>query len=476
MNIRMKNIIAKYYEISLPIKSAIGFTIASFLEKGISLITTPIFTRLLSSSDYGLISVFNSWLGIIIIFTTLNLTHGTLNSAMINFKEERDSYLSSTLILSNVCTLVVFVIYLFSRDWVNQLVGLPFNLMLLIFIYSFLNPGLNFWVSKKRYLYEYKIPLFLMSINAFLSPIISILLVISSDNNKAETKIWSALIITLFFSVYYYIKILNDGKKIFSKKYWNFALSMAVPLVPHYLSLIVLASSDKIMISKIIGLEATGFYSVAYTIGSTVAIFWGAINSSLIPWTYERLSSNNLKGIKKRVNILIFGYVAVCIIIILFAPELLAIMAPSRYFEAVNVIPPVIAGVYYTSLYSLFANVEFYHRKTKFVMFASVVSAIVNLGLNYIFIPQFGYIAAAYTTLFAYVINAICHYYFMKRIDDRDIYDMKAISVSSLFLTVISVLILPFYNYIVFRYFSILSIILLIFIFRKKVIKALKFS
>ena len=69
----MGNILQKYRKMSVQVRASFWFLICSFLQKGISSITTPIFTRLLTTDEYGQYGAFNSWLGIITIFVTLNL-------------------------------------------------------------------------------------------------------------------------------------------------------------------------------------------------------------------------------------------------------------------------------------------------------------------------------------------------------------------------------------------------------------------
>ena len=97
---------------------------------------------------------------------------------------------------------------------------------------------------------------------------------------------------------------------------------------------------------------------------------------------------------------------------------------------AIYVIPVVALGVYYTYCYDMFCTVEFYYGATRYVMVASVVGALVNVILNAVFIPVFGFIAAAYTTLFSYMIFMLMHYVFMHRVMkeqsiEEEIYDIR---------------------------------------------------
>ena len=78
------------------LKAGIWYTLSSFLTKGIAFITTPIFTRLLSSEDYGEYTNFVAWAGIIVIVATMEM-HTTVNRARYDY-ENLDGYLSSVAI------------------------------------------------------------------------------------------------------------------------------------------------------------------------------------------------------------------------------------------------------------------------------------------------------------------------------------------------------------------------------------------
>ena len=73
-------------------------------------------------------------------------------------------------------------------------------------------------------------------------------------------------------------------------------------------------------------------------------------------------------------------------------------------------------SVYFLYAYNLFADFEFYFEKTKSLALATVVGAIMNIILNFIFIKLFGYIAAGYTTLICYMLYTVLHYVFMRKI------------------------------------------------------------
>lgn len=95
---------------------------------------------------------------------------------------------------------------------------------------------------------------------------------------------------------------------------------------------------------------------------------------------------------------------------------MLKILATSDYYEAVWIIPPVAMSSLFVMMYSFFTNVQFYFEKNKFIMIASIITALANVVMNYTFIKLVGYIAAGYTTLACYFIYCLAQYLFMKRV------------------------------------------------------------
>ena len=95
----------------------------------------------------------------------------------------------------------------------------------------------------------------------------------------------------------------------------------------------------------------------------------------------------------------------------LIAPEALLVLGGERYLESKYVIPPVMAGCYFLFIYSMYVNVEQFEKRTKPMAIATFFVALINILTNWKFIQIFGYIAAAYTTLFCYMLLWLFHYY-----------------------------------------------------------------
>lgn len=450
----------KYVSLSTPAKAGLWFTICGFIQKGISFLTVPIFTRMLTTAQYGTVSVYNSWLNLISIFCTLNLFYGGFNNGMIDYEKRRDEYVSAIQGLITTITGGWCVVYIIARPLWNNLFEMNTLLVAVMFVEILATAALSLWSSRERFEFKYVHLVIVTVLNAFLASLLSIGAIWLVDKQYgAEAKIVThALVVTLICG-YIYIYNLKKGKKYFNYEIWKTAFLFNLPLLPHYLSTMVLNQADRIMISKMVGITEAGIYSVAYSAAMILNILVASINNSFAPWLYGKLKNRDYSSISKTANLLFIGVAIVLAVLISFAPEAIYILAGQQYAEAIKIIPSVASSLYFIFMYQIFANVEFYYKKNKFIAYASVMGAVLNIVLNYICINLFGYIAAGYTTLICYVVFGVSHYYFMKKINKKELpgitlFDAKTVFVVGVLLVIFSVLMNFFYNHILVRYMT----------------------
>jgi O-antigen/teichoic acid export membrane protein len=469
---RIKVLISKYNNLSAGAKASLWFVFCNILQRGISLLTTPIFTRLLSKEQFGMFNVYTSWYNIVAIFTTLHLSASVYTKGLIKFEDKRDEFTSSMIGLSSTATLIFTGIYLIFRSQFDNWFGLPTVCILAMFAESLFYPAYTFWSAKEKVDYKYKKVVLFTLVMSIASPVLGVICVKATEY-KVEARILSFVFVQVIMGAIMYIALMWKGKKFFSRQYWKYALTFNLPLIPHYLSLIILQQSDKIMIEKLTGAGDAALYSIAYTIGQMLLLVTNAINYSYIPFAYRALKDGNEKSLGKRSVQLLYFVAASLIIVICIGPELLKLISTPEYHEAIWVIPLVAAASFFQYFYNLFTVVEYHFEKTVFVMIVSVASAILNIVLNYIFIKQYGYIAAAYTTLFCYLLTGISHYMFARHIYCKNTGKKWFINDYKAFLPAVVVIVMMFvmlflYNYSIVRYCLLGLIIVLCIVFHKR--------
>ncbi len=474
----MSQLINAYKKMSAPMKASFWFAISNVLQKGISLLSTPIFTRLLTTEQYGVYSVYQSWYSIISVFATLNLYAGVYNNGMTKWPDKRPQYTSALLGLSTTITICLFFVYLVAHDFWNNLFGLSSLFVVAMFIEALFGVAFNFWSASQRYDYKYR---YLVAISIFIavaSPIVGIIAVLSTDY-KAEARVLSYVGVQVVIGLILYIYIMYRGKKPFNKKYWLYALSFNIPLIPHYLSQTVLNNSDRIMIANMVGSGEAAIYSVAYSISMMFTIVTNAINNSFIPYTYKAIKDKKYENLKSNASLLVLFIALVCIVAMAFGPEIIRIFAAPQYYEARWIVPPVATALLFMFIYPLFCNIEFYFEQNKFVTVASSVAAVANIVLNFIFIGIFGYIAAAYTTLICYMLLSIAHYCAYRSVCKKqeiteDLYDLKLIVGLAFISLLMMAFMLLIYDLTIVRLAVVFAIAVFGVINRKKVIEVIQ--
>ena len=469
----MSRLLNRYRSLSVQARAAFWFLISGFIQKGISSITTPIFTRLMSTEEYGQFGVFNSWLGIVSVFVTLNLYLGVYSQGLVKFSDERPMFISSLAGLVSAMTAAYTAVYIVFHQFFNSLFHLTTVQVLAMLLISWTSSIFNFWAEEQRVLYKYQALIVISLSLCVIKPILCILLVLHSDD-KVTARILGLALIDLIVCTTLFVLQIKRGKTFFSRKYWLYALKFNLPLLPHYLSGSVLASADRIMIEDMAGASKAGIYSLAYSAAIIMGIFGGAMMQTISPWIYTRIKEKQIGDIGPKMysTLLIVG--AVNLLMILFGPEVIRIFAPPEYYEAIWTIPPVAMSVYFSYSYDLFAKFAFYHEKTFFIMIASVIAAALNVLLNYLMIPAFGYIAAGYTTLICYIIYTAAHYCFMCKVcrencDGIMPYRIKTLLlITSVFLAVGLIFTFTYYNTWI-RYAVLFAMLAVCLYFRKKI-------
>lgn len=458
--------------LSLPVRTSFAIMIASFFQSGMKLLFVPIFTRILTTSEYGIVTVFESMQTTLGTITMLSLSASVYSRGMQEFKDDRDVFTSSLLFLSNACTIFVGIFAVIFSKQLIPLLKVSGALLLIMFICFLFMPAYNFWIARQRFEYRYQGMLIVTILINIFSPLVAVFVVLNYDGDKGFAKILGAELVLLFAYIILYIRTFYKSKCKINWNYVKYGLKFNLPLVPHYASQQILSSCDRIMISIMIDKSSAGIYGLSYQVASVVRIIWTSINTVLVPWEYDKIEAGKVEDIKKLTRVLIIAYGVVCVGIMFVAPEVIHIFAPASYHEGIYVIAPVIAGVFFTGLYSLLAILEFYYKKNIYVMVASTIAAVVNVVLNWIFIPIFGYQAAAYTTLVCYAIYALLHAINLKRLKIDYFYDMKAIGVLSVVVALISLIVAQTYDGIILRYTLLLLLCVVAFFNRKKIIDA----
>ena len=421
----------KWNKIPLTVKVSTSYAICSILQKCLSFITLPLFTRLLTTEHYGQYTIYSSWQGILMIFLTLNLAYGSFQTAMVKYEERRSEYISSIQGICILISVIFLALYLPFREMWNCFFELPTLFVLLMVSEIIFSTSTQLWMGRNRFEFKYKSVVAITLLTSILSPVLAFVLV-SCTEEKGYARIIGYASINVIVGLIVFIQNTKRGKKLFNKEFWKYALGFNIPLLAYYLSQVIFNQSDRIMISHMTGTGEAAMYGVAYNLAMILTFVLNAINGSYVPWMYGKIKKG--RGIENKpisiVLIILMGLMILCVI--WFAPEIILIMAGKKYEAAIYVVAPVAMSLLLLFYCQLFINVEFYYEEKKMLVYGSVGAAILNIVLNYFLIPVFGFVAAGYTTLASYIVFALSNYYTMRLVLKKrnlpdNMYDYKAL-------------------------------------------------
>lgn len=469
----------KYHSIPIQAKLALWLTFCTLVQKGISVLTVPIFTRMMDTAEYGRVSAYFSWLNIASIICSFKLNAGVYNKGLSKYKDDQAGFCLAMQYTTSLLTVCLYIVYLIFRSPINEFTEMGTVITSLMFLEILFSTSMGFWSVRQQYSFKYKSVVAATLFYAILNPVLGLIFVSQTNyESRGTARIISTVLAQVIVGLFFYIINIKDGDGKFKKEYSKFAIKFNLPLIPHYFSEYILNQSDRIMIQKLCTYTQVAFYSVAYNAGMLMTIITSSLNQAITPWLYQSLDKKNFDQISKVLVSLATVIMLPMIIFISLAPEAIYILAGSKYASAAYVIPPVAGSVVFLFLYTNFANIEFYYDYNKFTMYISMIGALLNVVLNYIFIKLFGYVAAGYTTFVCYLVYCLGHYIFIEHIIKkkfgRHLIDWKYLLLLTISLVLIMAIMSLTYKWTIVRYSFIVTLMACIIVKRNVIVDVLK--
>lgn len=433
------------------ITSIITYTITSIISIIVSFAVLPIITNIMSSADLGIATSFSTLKSIMAIICLLAIGN-SIDRMMLDSKGKDYEQLSSLLIFSTVFAILLFIIYFIFRDWINNILGFSTPMMILMFAMIIIINGSTIYTTYCNYKNKYKVTFIYNILASPVSQIVSLILVYFMVNNKYIGRIIGVDIFNILAGIVFAVFILYKGKMTIKKDYVSTALSISLPLIPHLLSQVLLSNCDLLMIKNLTGASDAGIYSMAYTISNVLYLVLIQLLKPWSPWVYRRMKNNEVDTIRENSSLLATMTAFLAIGLFTVAPDAIKIFLNDEYLPAMSIVAPICVGIFFQIMYIFFYDIEYYYKKNKNIAIFSVIAAVINIILNYICIRQFGYYAAAYTTLVSYLILSILHYIGMRKVEKRDIYDIKYLIFLSITICIISIISVKYIQNYIIRY------------------------
>lgn len=438
-------------------KASSYYLFGTFFNKGIAFFTVPIFTRLLSTSDYGIVTTYNSWIAILAMIIGFAL-HTGIRIAFVDFKNNMNDFLATittfTIISGGFISLIIYLIITLFNFNINKI------LILLCLFQSIASALIEDYSMYLMMQYDYKFRTLLMVLPNLISVILSVLLIkfVFANHLYLGRIIPTAGTIILFGLIVCFF-VYRNSKCYFNRVYLKYALTFSLPLILHGIALNILSQSDRTMITWLTDTSQTGIYSLIYNFSMIATVITTSLEGIWIPWFYRELQNNNIHEInviaKDYINLMTYCLIGV----IMIGPEVVKFLSSPSYWDGIKIIPPVVFSNFIIFAYSLYVNIEHYYKETKGITLNTVIAAITNIILNYMFIPKFGYVAAAFTTFVSYFISFILHALKAKRLENN-LYPINYFILPILEISIFTVLFYLFMDNMIVRWSIVLLYVL----------------
>ena len=399
----------------------------------------------------GIANTFISTRNTVVIIITCSV-YAYVHKALIEFKDEKKSYIFSIIVFSILAVVISFCISLIFKEKLMKLLSLDNFLYYWLFIsclgFALYSIADYYCIFQNKYYIVAMIVLSVGPISQFLSVGLSYVL----ENDKYIGRVIGLDFVYLLVAVCLIVWMFVGRKPKFKTKYVKTTLAFTIPIIPHLLSQMVLTQCDLVMISYFCGSSKSGIYSMGHTVGFLALTVMSQIMASWSPWVYRRMEDKEFKTIFDNSKLIVLVGAFISIGLLTISTELIKIFLTDVYSPCIYIVPTLVVAMFFQFIYIFVYDFQFFNKKAKSIAASSIVAAIFNLITNYIFIPKFGFLAAGFTTLASYFVLLMINFFFTVRIGINKVYDIKQLFAWTIVVGVYALICVKLKNEFIVRY------------------------
>lgn len=390
------------------LKDSFYYTIPSFFSRGLSIFLIPLYTKVLSPANYGMLDLFLAYLAFVNMTITLDIVSG-LARFYIGRKNNfsKSVFASTALYFTFICYTIFIIFNIFFFDEISRfIIGVNGNKFFfkIGLVYLWFNGITYVLTNQLRFDSRSKDYAKVTTFNSLVTVISSFVFVILFD-----LKLIGIILGYLFGSIFTFTHVMLLNKNVykfaFSNLYLKQMLKFSFPLLFSGISVWVNLFMDRIILNHFVTLEQVGLFGIGSRLSSIAGIFIIGVQSSLGPLIYEKheeteTSNKIAKIFRYFIFLSIVGYILLC----LYSDEILRTFTTNAYLNARTVIYFLIPASILSQIYFIFAPGPWIYKNSKFVMLTNILGAFFNIFLNLLLVPNFGIIGAAISTLLTHLL------------------------------------------------------------------------
>ena len=468
----MENI-KKFTSLNTPARASVWYIASGALGRAVGALMTPIFTRLLTPQEYGLYPLYTSWIGVISVLVTLELTGSAIYRGFQKYSDNKDEFMSASLGLLGTVFVLFCAVYFAFYGFFFRLTGLEVRVSIFMFAEIFTSSVISLYLAKARFEYNYKAVSTVNMISALAAPLVALGLILLIGI-KAESRIYAATVISVLCAIPIMILILKRSDKLYSFEIWRYLLHRSIPLLPHYFAVALILKAGEISIGRSHGTDALAQYSIAVSVGMILTIITSGLLSSLSPWIIRKVRDGSIEKVREFLLLLTKALLLCSLLILAAAPEILSFLAADGFRAALAAIYPLEIAVVFSFLSGAIMSGCAYYERGGLSSIPSFISAGVSILLSFLILPKVDFRFSGIFTLVSYVILALSTSMIFKRLSGKYPIDIKRSALYLVFTASYAALLLIFKDALISRIFLTLPILLLLLISAKDIYRKVR--
>jgi len=353
--------------------------------------------RYLGPADFGILTFAQAIIGVFIAFVTLGL--GPIITRDLLLKKYSQDYLFGTSFVMQFISAILLILTIYFYVFFNQCKE---NTLILIISFSYIFQIMSMLDS---YFQAKLLNKYVAISNGFaflISSLAKIFLIIYNYELIffAYIAILESFIIASMY-LYFYLKFDSIKRWKYNSKIARSLLNDSWPLMPHKISMVIIANIDMLMISKMMDNYSVGIYAMAYKIYLILIFLASILTKVLFPLLVKNTNNMKMQNTKFIKFYRLMGIVSIFIIIIYFfvGQDILKIAFGEQYRKSIVVLNILMISVFFSFINAVCDQWYVINNYTKSFLFRTVVGAFINIVLNYFLIAQYGINGAAYATI-----------------------------------------------------------------------------
>ncbi|HAA76663.1 TPA: hypothetical protein DCE37_16250 [Candidatus Latescibacteria bacterium] len=400
-------------------RHTLTYGLGDIVGRAVAVVLLPIYARLLTDVENGQIAIGFAIVGFCAVFYSLGLNQALIKylsgSADTDPDRRRQRFSSAFWLLLVVASIVSGTIYLFAEQIARRILGGPGDadivrmLATIVLLDTISEPVFSLCRAQQRSTRFAVTRLFQHTLQ------ISLIAYLIAVEGWGVRAVFIGNVVSSSFALLAMVPVALPFLRLtFNTSLLRELLTFGVPFVPSAVSLLVISLSDRLLIEHFLGLQPLGVYSITFKVALPMLVVVRAFRSAWAPGLLSVDDPEQALHVCARVTTYYVGAASFAILMfIAFNRELVSLIAGANadtYLPGAHIVPIVTMSHFLHGFYVILTAGVFAEGRSRVLPLVVVAGAIVNLGINLMFIPVYGYVAAAWSTVAANGVMALLLY------------------------------------------------------------------